>query len=140
MMEQKLFIAAVGLAWLALPLTAWNYQRAWDRLPQRVAVHFDINWQPNGWASREAARDLALGTTAFLLTAFTFAAFTVSRQRSSSLSRWMMVLVFYVVLGLIYSVNKWIVDRSLISQQSSNPTSLTHSDETDASNSLNPYS
>ena len=47
-MERKLFQVAVGLTWLALPLTALNYWRAWDRLPPRMAVHFDVNWQPNG--------------------------------------------------------------------------------------------
>ena len=64
-MERKLLFTAVVLAWLALPLTALNFSRAWDRLPQRIAVHFDADWQPNGWTSREGASTLALGTTGF---------------------------------------------------------------------------
>ena len=31
-MERKLFQVAVGLTWLALPLTLLNYWRAWDQL------------------------------------------------------------------------------------------------------------
>jgi Protein of unknown function (DUF1648) len=132
-MERRLLLTAVLLAWLALPLTALNFSRAWDHLPQRIAVHFDANWQPNGWTSREGARTLALGTTGFLLLVFTIAAFAVSRSRTSNLSRWMVVVVFYVALGLIYSVNKWIVDRNLTPQQSlSSAVSLTSSDEPDA--------
>ncbi len=79
----------------------------------RIAVHFDANWQPNGWTTREGARMLALGTTVFLLAVFTAASYAVSRAPTSSLSRWGMVVVFYIVLGLVYYVNRWIVDRSL---------------------------
>jgi uncharacterized membrane protein len=108
-MERKLFQAAVGLAWLALPLTAWNYSRAWDRLPARIAVHFDANWQPNGWTTREGSRTLALGMTAFLLVVFTIASYAARRTNPSSLSTWALVAVFYVVLGVVYYVNAWLV-------------------------------
>jgi Protein of unknown function (DUF1648) len=116
-MERKLLQSAVALAWLALPLTALNYWRAWDRLPIRVAVHFDANWQPNGWTSREGARMLALGMTAFLLVVFTLAAYAARRMATSSLSQWALVAVFYVVLGFVYCVNNWIVERNLSGKQ-----------------------
>ena len=118
-MERKLFQAAVGLTWLALPLTALNYWRAWDRLPMRMAVHFDVNWQPNGRTSREGALMLALGTTAFMLVVFTIAGYATGRKASSRLSMWAMVAVFYVALGFVYRVNNWIVDRNLNGQQPS---------------------
>lgn len=118
-MERKLFMAAIALAWVALPLTASHYQHAWDRLPARMAVHFDANWRPNGWTSREGARTLALGMTGFLLVTFTFAAVLVSRTGSSVASRWGMLGVFYLVIGIVYFVNAWIVDRSL-NESSSN--------------------
>jgi hypothetical protein len=112
-MDRKLFLAAVGLAWLALPLTAWNYSRAWDRLPMRIAVHFDANWQPNGWATREGSRTLALGMTAFLLAVFTIASYAARRTAPSSPATWALVAIFYVVLGIVYSVNSWVVERNL---------------------------
>jgi hypothetical protein len=110
-------IFAVLIAWLALPLTAFNYWRAWDRLPARIAVHFDVNWQPNGWTSREGALTLALVTTGVLLATFTFATFVASRKRTSVISLWAMIIVFYVALGLVYRVNKWIADRSIVQTQ-----------------------
>jgi hypothetical protein len=116
-MERRLFQIVAGLAWLALPLTALNYQRAWDRLPMRVAVHFDVNWQPNGWTSRDGALMLALGVTAFLLVIFTVACYAACRTGSSSLSRWALLAVFYVALGFVYYVNAWIVNRSLNGKQ-----------------------
>ena len=118
-MERKLFLAAVGLAWLALPLTALNYSRAWDRLPLRIAVHFNANWQPNGWTSREGSRMLALGMTAFLLVVFTIVSYAMLRTATSNLSRWAMIAIFYLTLGVIYRVNSWIVDRNLNEKQSS---------------------
>jgi uncharacterized protein DUF1648 len=123
-MERKLFQALVALTWLALPLTALKYWNTWDRLPMRIAVHFDINWQPNGWTSREGARLLALGTTAFLLTIFTIAGLATARMSASSLARWSMLGVFYIALGLVYYVNSWIVDRNLSTTQSSPGTEL----------------
>lgn len=112
-MERKLFQMAVGLTWLALPLTALNYWRAWDLLPARVAVHFDINWQPNGWTSREGSLMLALGMTAFLLLIFTIASYAMRGAAVSNLARWSIVVIFYVVVGFVYCVNNWIVDRNL---------------------------
>lgn len=112
-MERKLFQAAIGLTWLALPLTALNYSRAWDRLPMRIAVHFNANWQPNGWTTREGSRMLALGMTAFLLVVFTVSSFAARRMGASNLSQWALVGVFYVVLGVVYCVNSWIVERNL---------------------------
>ncbi len=83
----------------------------------RVAVHFDASWQPNGWTSREGARMLALGITVFLLAVFTIAGYAMRRPPVSALSRWTMVVVFYIVLSLVYFVNKWIVERNFNGQQ-----------------------
>src|SRR5258708_31203014 len=104
-MDRKVFLAGIATAWLALPLTALNYSRAWDRLPARMAVHFDANWQPNGWTSREGSRTLALGMTAFLLVIFTISAYAARRMGTPNLSQWALIAIFYVVLGVVYYVN-----------------------------------
>jgi hypothetical protein len=111
-LERRLFGAAVVLAWLALPLTAWNYSQAWDRLPMRMAVHFDANWQPNGWTTREGSRTLALGMTAVLLVVFTIASYSARRRVPSRFAPWVLLAVFYVVLGVVYHVNAWLVERN----------------------------
>lgn len=112
-MERKLFLTAVLLPWVTLPSTALMFSSAWDRLPARIAVHFDANWRPNGWTSREGARSLALGMTLFLLVAFTISAFIVSRARAASASKWVLIVVFYVAIGIVFSINRWIIDCSL---------------------------
>ncbi len=60
-MNRNFYKPAIGLMWLALPITALSYWRAWDQLPLRMAVHFDTNWRPNGYTTREESVMLGLG-------------------------------------------------------------------------------
>jgi len=110
-MNRNFYKPAIWLMWLALPLTALNYWRAWDRLPTRVAVHFDANWQPNGWTSRQGALMLALGIMAFLVVVFTVAAYSVLIYKPGS--TWPVLIVFYLVLSLLSAANNWIVQSNL---------------------------
>lgn len=110
-MNRTFYKPAVWLMWLALPLTALNYWRVWDRLPARVAVHFDANWQPNGWTSREGALMLALGIMAFLVVVFTVAAYSVLAYKPGS--AWPVLIVFYLALILLAAANNWIVRSNL---------------------------
>ena len=48
-MIPKLAITAIWIMGAALLIRLMSL---WDQLPQRVAVHFGIAMQPNGWASR----------------------------------------------------------------------------------------
>jgi uncharacterized protein DUF1648 len=97
-MTRNWYTTAIWMMWLALPITALNYWRAWDQLPTRMAVHFDANWQPNGYTSREGALMLGLGIMAFLLVIFTVGAFILRAAKSSP--AWPMLALFYVVLGV----------------------------------------
>ncbi len=44
------FIAIFG--WAVAGLLLLYLQQSWDRLPERVAVHFGLDLQPNGWGSK----------------------------------------------------------------------------------------
>jgi uncharacterized membrane protein len=113
-MDRKLFQVAIWMMWLAVPLTALNYWRVWERLPARMAVHFDIDGQPNGWTSREMSLRLALIITAFMIAIFMIAGYVVRKTSAvSNSSAWAMVVFFYVVLGFVYFMNDWVVRRNL---------------------------
>ena len=107
---------ATWLMWLALPLTALTYWRVWDRLPMRMAVHFDANWQPNGWTSRQGALYLGLGIMAFIVLLFTVAAYAVRANKPSS--GWPLMVFFYLILVVLCLVNNWIAERNLKAQPS----------------------
>jgi hypothetical protein len=113
-MNRDLYKSAIWLMWLALPISALNYGRAWDRFPTRLAVRFDANWQPNGYTSREAALMLGLGIMAVMLLLFTVGGLIVHALKPSA--AWPMLVLFYVVLGLLcygnYSIVKWNRDRN----------------------------
>jgi hypothetical protein len=50
-MNSKLVIPVIWTLAGALVVKLW---RAWSQLPDRVAVHFGISMQPNGWSSKSA--------------------------------------------------------------------------------------
>jgi Protein of unknown function (DUF1648) len=110
-MSVRFYKPAIWLMWLALPITAFTYWRAWDLLPLRMAVHFDVNWQPNGYTSREGSLMLSLGVEAFLLLIFTVAAHAVGMNKPSA--AWPVLISFYLALGLFCFVSSWIVQRNL---------------------------
>jgi hypothetical protein len=102
---------AVLLLWLALPAMALKYWRVWDQLPLRMAVHFDANWQPNGFTSRQGSLMLSLGMLATMQVLFTITFFIVRAQKPGAL--WPMLLFSYVFLGFFWFANNWIVEFNL---------------------------
>jgi len=112
-MSNRYFQFAVWLLWVALPLTARRFRMVWDQLPPRMATHFDINWQPNGWMSRETAFWFAVGLTAFLLVVFTVISSLIQRAPSPEFMRWGVLGLSYAVIGFVYAINSWMVQYNL---------------------------
>ncbi len=106
---------AVVLMWLALPAAAWIYWRVWDQLPARMAVHFDANWQPNGYTSREGAVQLGLEILLVMLVLVTVVNLIVDALKPAAF--WPALLVSYAVLGFCWYGNYSIVDFNLKTQQ-----------------------
>jgi len=118
-MTRSLYKPLVWLMWLALPVTALNYWRAWDHLPLRMAVHFDANWQPNGYTSREGALMLGLGIMAVMLLFFTIGA--LAAQALKPAAAWPLLIAFYVALGFLWFANNSIVEWNLSRQRPAPP-------------------
>jgi uncharacterized membrane protein len=97
--------------WISLLTSALNYWRVWDQLPARMAVHFDANWQPNGFTSKEASLELGLGIMAVVLVLFTVAGLIVHTLKPAA--AWPMLDFFYVVVGLTWYGNYSIVKFNL---------------------------
>jgi hypothetical protein len=115
-MNRNCYKAAVLMMWLALPTAAWNYWSVWDRLPRRMAVHFDANWQPSGFTSREGALELGLGIMAVMLVLFTVA--TLIMYALKPVAALPALLVAYVVIGFCWYGNYSIVKFNLDAQRS----------------------
>lgn len=113
-MIRRLYEVAVVLMWLALPTSAWEYRRVWAQLPVRMAVHFDSNWQPNGYTSREGALQLGLGIMVVMLVIFTLS--TLIMHALKPTAAWPALVVAYVVLGFCWYGNHMIVKFNLNAQ------------------------
>ena len=104
----------VLLMWLALPTSAWTYWHFWDQLPARMAVHFNANWQANGYTTREGALQLGLGILLVMLVLFTVATLTVFYLKPVAV--WAVLAIAYVVVGFCWYGNYSIVEFNLKAQ------------------------
>ena len=110
-MTRNLHKALLALMWMALPTSAWTYWHVWDRLPESMAVHFKADWQPNGYASREAALKMGLGILIAMLVLFTIATLVISYLKPFAV--WPALVIAYVVVGFCWYGNYSIVKFNL---------------------------
>ena len=116
-MKRKVFQTFIWLMWLALPLTAFRFWMAWDRLPLRMATHFGMNGQPNGWMPRESAFYLALGLTALIVVVFTAVSYIAHKTNVPDAFSWSLLGFFYLVIGFVYAGNSGVVQYNLNGQR-----------------------
>jgi hypothetical protein len=116
-MNRKVFQTFTWLMWLALPITALRFWLAWDRLPLRMASHFNFNGRPNGWMPREAAFFLALGVTALMLVVFTAVSYIAHKTRVPETFSWFLLGFFYLVISFVYAGNSGVVQYNLDGQR-----------------------
>ena len=114
-MNRNWFKTLIWLMWLALPITALNYWSAWDQLPARMAVHFDADWHPNGYTSREGAIMLGLGIMGFMLVVSTIGLLMVHALKPAG-TAWALLIVFYVTLAFTWYGNHSIIEFNLNAQ------------------------
>src|SRR5690242_17938604 len=99
--SRTLFGLFSALQWLALPILVLNFGSVWQKLPSRIATHFDLAGQPNGWMPREEAVIVILSISAAVLIIATWIA---SRVKDPDATAWGLVAVFYIIQGtLIYA-------------------------------------
>jgi len=109
-MNRKWWHLGIGLLWLSLPLTAMRYWLVWDRLPVRLATHFNAYNQPNGWMSREASLIFTLVLLLFVLTTFTV---ILLRIRKPDTIAWAVLGMFYVITGFLYQISGSVLNYNL---------------------------
>src|SRR5580692_1100127 len=116
-MNRKVFQALTWLMWLALPITAFRFWLVWDRLPLRMATHFNLNGQPNGWMPRETAFYFALGVTALVVVVFTVISYVAHKTHAPDLLSWSLLGFFYLIIGFVYAGNSGVVQYNLDGQR-----------------------
>jgi hypothetical protein len=109
-MDSKLYRVLTAMLWLALPLTALQYWSVWDQLPARMATHFGVSGQPNGWMARDTSLIFALVVTVLVLLSLSWA---LTRFHQPDLLAWSLLAMLYVVMGALFSVNLAVLNYNL---------------------------
>jgi len=116
-MNRKVFQTLTWLMWAVLPVTAFRFWAAWDRLPLRMATHFNINGQPNGWMPRASALYFALGVTALVVVVFTVISYVAHKTHAPDLLSWSLLGFFYLVIGFVYAGNSGVIQYNLVGRR-----------------------
>src|ERR1700686_1805578 len=109
-MNRTLWKALIAVMWLALPAIALSYWLAWDRLPSRLATHFDAAGRANGWMPPENSLMFGLVVTAVMLAVFTI---VLTLGRRSGAFSWAMLGFSYVLVGVMVYANESILNYNL---------------------------
>ncbi len=105
------FSAVVALLWLGPAAVAFKWWRAWSHLPERVAVHFDAAWRPNGWTTRDDALHFSLGLQTGVTLLLTLCVLLVRWRKPGS--SWPVLVISAFALGLITWANFSLVSHNL---------------------------
>jgi hypothetical protein len=104
-MNRTLYRAFALLLWLALPLAALEYWQVWDKLPARMATHFNFANQPNGWMTPGESLRFILVMMAAMLGLFSVLSWIASRK-SVNAGSWALLGLFYVSMATLAAVNQ----------------------------------
>jgi len=98
--------ALTGLMWLAPMWIALRYWRLWDRLPLRMATHFNAAGRANGWMPREESLYYTLGFLGFLLVVFSAVLYLVQRKYELTKLSWALVAFLNIEIWTVaYTLN-----------------------------------
>jgi uncharacterized membrane protein len=109
-MDSKLYRALTAVLWLALPLTGLLYWSVWSQLPARMATHFGVSGQPNGWMPRETSLIFSLGLTFLMLMTFSWA---LTRVRKPDALAWSLLAMLYLVIVVLFSINDGLLNYNI---------------------------
>jgi hypothetical protein len=82
----------------------------WQQLPARMATHFDLAGQPNGWMTREESVAVLLGVATAVLIVATWIA---SRILDTDATAWGLIALFYIIQGTLIYAGRSIIDSNL---------------------------
>ena len=103
-MTEKKRRALILLPWISLPIVLAGYAILWNRLPERLAVHFEWSGAANGWMSRGQA--LASQAVILLFALVSFSLKLRSRKNKDAIRT---IVAYYAAVVIITAVFLWIL-------------------------------
>jgi hypothetical protein len=118
-MTRSAYRTLTMLLWLAPLAMALRYWQVWDRLPVRMASHFDAAGRANGWMSRDAALYFDVGFLAFLAGILSVVLYIVQKKYALAKLSWALLVVLHAeIWAFAYLLNSTLdynLDGSAIS-------------------------
>lgn len=87
---------AIPFIWATTAALVVRLLTAWDQLPARVAVHFGMDMQPNGWSSKNV-----LAATVLMAVLGQAGLATLLLVRANSASGWIALVLATVNIALV---------------------------------------
>ncbi|MBV9626182.1 MAG: DUF1648 domain-containing protein [Acidobacteria bacterium] len=109
----RYFKGLTALAWTSVPAALALYVRCWNRLPARLATHFDFNNHPNGWMSREGAFVFTLALVTLVTAGTTW---ILSRVGKPDPAAWGLLAFCGVMLVTLLWVTDAVIDYNVYGQ------------------------
>ena len=108
--SRTLFGMLAALQWLSLPVMVLLFGSVWQQLPSRVATHFDLAGQPNGWMTREEAVVVLLGVATAVLITTTW---VLSRVTEMDATAWGLIALGYIIQSALIWAGQSIIDYNV---------------------------
>jgi Protein of unknown function (DUF1648) len=105
-MNRNLFRTLAVLLWAAPVAVAVRYWQVWDRLPARMATHFDAAGRANGWMTREESFHFSVGFVAVLVLFFSAILWLVEKKYPLAKLSWALLGFFHLETWMtVYMMN-----------------------------------
>jgi hypothetical protein len=111
--SRKYLRAFTALMWLAVPVMGGLYAMSWQKLPARLATHFDLANHPNGWMTREGSLTFSLLLAIFIIGLATLILFRVKMPDPAA---WAVLLLFYVITGTLVWAQSAVINYNIHQQ------------------------
>jgi hypothetical protein len=102
-----------ALLWLAPAAVVIRYRQLWDRLPLRMATHFNVQGHANGWMTREMSLYFSAGFLAFLAALFFVIALVIEKKYPLAKVSWALLAFFHAEIWIFVYVQNSLLEYNL---------------------------
>ncbi len=112
-MNRTAYKTLAALLWLAPVTILLRYRQLWDRLPARMATHFNAQGHANGWMTREVSLYWSAGFLAFFAGVFFIVLLVVAARYPLTRFSWALLGFFHTEIWTFVYLQNSLVEYNL---------------------------
>lgn len=113
-MTRSWYKTLIALLWVAPVALGIRYRQIWDRLPIRMASHFDAAGRANGWMTRDAALNFDLAFLVFLAAIFSVVLYLVQGKYELAKISWALLVFLHLEIWTFVHLLNSTLDYNLV--------------------------